>query len=67
MLKDRLEEVIGINFNFMFVNFYCDGYDFVVWYSDDEFIFGFELIIVFLIFGDTRNFELRKKFLLVII
>lgn len=61
MLKDRLEEVTGINFNSMLANLYRDGHDSVAWHSDDELILGPEPTIASLTFGDTRNFELRKK------
>lgn len=61
MLKDRLEEITGIHFNSMLANLYRDGHDSVAWHSDDEFVLGPEPTIASLTFGDTRNFELRKK------
>nr|XP_022289970.1 alpha-ketoglutarate-dependent dioxygenase alkB homolog 3-like [Crassostrea virginica] len=61
MLKDRLEEVTGIHFNSMLANLYRDGHDSVAWHSDDELCLGPEPTIASLSFGDTRNFELRKK------
>lgn len=61
MLKDRLEEVTGIHYNSMLANLYRDGHDSVAWHSDDELCLGPEPTIASLSFGDTRNFELRKK------
>ncbi|XP_062570791.1 alpha-ketoglutarate-dependent dioxygenase alkB homolog 3-like [Saccostrea cucullata] len=61
MLKERLEEVTGIHFNSMLANLYRDGHDSVAWHSDDEHSLGLEPTIASLSFGDTRNFELRKK------
>ncbi|CAC5403160.1 ALKBH3 [Mytilus coruscus] len=61
MLKDRLEEVTGLKFNSMLANMYRDGHDSVAWHSDDERTLGPEPTIASLSFGDSRNFELRKK------
>ena len=61
MLKDRLEEVTGIMFNSMLANLYRDGHDSVAWHSDDEPSLGQNPTIASLSFGDTRNFEMRKK------
>ena len=61
MLKDRLEEVTGIMFNSMLANLYRDGHDSVAWHSDDEPTLGLNPTIASLSFGDTRNFEMRKK------
>lgn len=61
MLKDRLEEVTGLTFNSMLANMYRDGHDSVAWHSDDERSLGPEPTIASLSFGDSRNFELRKK------
>ncbi|VDI02179.1 alpha-ketoglutarate-dependent dioxygenase alkB homolog 3 [Mytilus galloprovincialis] len=61
MLKDRLEEVTGLTFNSMLANMYRDGHDSVAWHSDDEQSLGPEPTIASLSFGDSRNFELRKK------
>ena len=60
-LRKRLEEVTGIKFNSMLANMYRDGHDSVAWHADDESSLGPEPSIASLSFGDTRNFELRKK------
>lgn len=61
LLRNRLEEVTGIRFNSMLANMYRDGHDSVAWHSDDEETLGPEPSIASLSFGDTRNFEMRKK------
>lgn len=61
MLKDRIEEVTGFTFNSVLANLYRDGHDHVSWHSDDEYSLGDKPLIASLSFGDTRNFELRKK------
>ncbi|KAK3098692.1 hypothetical protein FSP39_022094 [Pinctada imbricata] len=61
LLKDRLEEITGVKFNSMLANMYRDGHDSVAWHSDDESSLGPEPTIASLSFGDTRNFEFRKK------
>lgn len=61
MLKDRIEEVTGYIFNSVLANLYRDGHDHVSWHSDDEISLGVQPVIASLSFGDSRNFELRKK------
>jgi alpha-ketoglutarate-dependent dioxygenase alkB family protein 3 len=61
LLKDRLEEVTGLKFNSMLANMYRDGHDSVAWHADDETTLGEEPTIASISFGDTRNFEMRKK------
>ena len=61
VIKSRLEEATGYMFNSMAANLYRDGHDHIPWHSDDEQPMGPEPVIASLSFGDTRNFELRKK------
>lgn len=60
-VKDKLEESTGYTFNSMLANLYRNGHDSVDWHSDDEPSLGKNPIIASLSFGDTRNFELRRK------
>ena len=60
-IKSHLEEVTGLQFNSVLANLYRDGHDHVPWHSDDERSLGPEPTIASLSFGDTRNFQLRKK------
>uniref|UniRef100_UPI00398F7366 alpha-ketoglutarate-dependent dioxygenase alkB homolog 3 isoform X4 n=1 Tax=Pristiophorus japonicus TaxID=55135 RepID=UPI00398F7366 len=61
MLKDHVEEVTGYTFNSLLCNLYRNGKDSIDWHSDDEPALGRHPIIASLSFGDTRNFEMRKK------
>ena len=60
-IKNHLEEVTGLQFNSVLANLYRDGHDHVPWHSDDELSLGQEPTIASLSFGDSRNFQLRKK------
>ena len=61
MIKDRIEDNTGFNFNSMLANLYRDGKDHLPWHSDDEAALGKFPTIASLSFGDTRTFELRKR------
>ncbi|XP_048401734.1 alpha-ketoglutarate-dependent dioxygenase alkB homolog 3 isoform X3 [Stegostoma tigrinum] len=61
MLKDHIEKVTGYTFNSLLCNLYRNGKDSIDWHSDDEPSLGQKPIIASLSFGDTRNFEMRKK------
>jgi alpha-ketoglutarate-dependent dioxygenase alkB family protein 3 len=61
MLKERIELNTGLQLNSLLANLYRDGHDHVSWHCDDEPALGDQPIIASLSFGDTRNFELRKK------
>ncbi|XP_038664207.1 alpha-ketoglutarate-dependent dioxygenase alkB homolog 3 [Scyliorhinus canicula] len=61
MLKDHIEEVTGYTFNSLLCNLYRNGKDSIDWHSDDEPSLGQKPVIASLSFGDTRNFEMRKK------
>jgi len=61
LLKRRVEQEVGREFNSMLANLYRDGHDHVSWHSDDERALGPTPFIASLSFGDVRTFELRKK------
>ncbi|XP_074660737.1 alpha-ketoglutarate-dependent dioxygenase alkB homolog 3-like isoform X1 [Tubulanus polymorphus] len=61
VIKQQLEERTGYTFNSMLANLYRDGHDSIDWHSDDEKSLGPAPVIASLSFGDSRNFELRKK------
>jgi mRNA N1-methyladenine demethylase len=60
-IRERIETNTQLTFNSLLANLYRDGHDHVAWHSDDEPSLGPEPVIASLSFGDTRNFELRKK------
>ncbi|XP_014677330.1 PREDICTED: alpha-ketoglutarate-dependent dioxygenase alkB homolog 3-like isoform X4 [Priapulus caudatus] len=61
MLKEMIEEKVGTSFNSMLANLYRNGKDSVAWHCDDEPELKGNPTIASLSFGETRDFELRKK------
>ncbi|XP_062917854.1 alpha-ketoglutarate-dependent dioxygenase alkB homolog 3 isoform X2 [Mobula hypostoma] len=61
MLKDLIEELTGYTFNSLLCNLYRSCKDSIDWHSDDEPSLGRSPVIASLSFGETRNFEMRKK------
>ncbi|GAB3912687.1 alpha-ketoglutarate-dependent dioxygenase AlkB family protein [Mucilaginibacter boryungensis] len=61
MLKDRVEQVAGIRFNSVLLNYYRDGNDSVAWHSDRESVLGKNPIIASVSFGQVRSFDIRNK------
>ncbi|XP_018410537.1 PREDICTED: alpha-ketoglutarate-dependent dioxygenase alkB homolog 3 isoform X2 [Nanorana parkeri] len=61
MLKDRIGEVTGYNFNSLLCNLYRHDKDSIDWHSDDEPDLGRDPVIASLSFGETRVFQMRKK------
>ncbi len=58
-IKDRIEQVAGVQFNSVLLNLYRDGSDGVAWHSDDEPELG--PVIGSVSFGASRKFQLRHK------
>lgn len=61
VLRERIFEKTGLTFNSMLANLYRNEKDSVDWHSDDEVSLGNKPTICSLSFGETRNFEMRKK------
>lgn len=61
MLKDLIAEVTGYTFNSLLCNLYRHCKDSIDWHSDDEPSLGRDPVIASLSYGETRNFEMRKK------
>ena len=61
MLKDRVEQVAGIRFNSVLLNYYRDGNDSVAWHSGRESVLGKNPIIASVSFGQVRSFDIRNK------
>ncbi|XP_028412746.1 alpha-ketoglutarate-dependent dioxygenase alkB homolog 3-like isoform X3 [Dendronephthya gigantea] len=61
MLRERILKMTGLTFNSMLANLYRNEKDSVDWHSDDESSLGTDPTICSLSFGETRNFEMRKK------
>ncbi|KQR95620.1 hypothetical protein ASG01_00015, partial [Chryseobacterium sp. Leaf180] len=60
-LKNRIENVIGLKFNFVLLNLYRDNNDSVAWHTDKDSRFGDRPVIASLSMGQTRKFDFRKK------
>ena len=61
MLKQKVEQLAGITFNSVLLNYYRDGNDSVAWHSDNEKALGKHPIIASLSFGQVRSFDIRNK------
>ncbi len=61
LIKKRAEEIAGIAFNSVLLNYYRDGNDSVAWHSDDEYELGIKPIIASVSFGQVRRFDVRQK------
>ena len=60
-IKSRVEEVSGVTFNSVLLNYYRNERDSVSWHSDDEPELGKAPIIGSVSLGDARTFQLRHK------
>jgi alkylated DNA repair dioxygenase AlkB len=60
-IKQIIEEVAGVKFNSVLMNWYRDGEDHLNWHADDEKDLGVNPIIASVNFGATRDFVLRRN------
>jgi alkylated DNA repair dioxygenase AlkB len=61
MIRERAEQLAGITFNSVLLNYYRDGNDSVAWHSDKESIMGSQPVIASVSFGQVRSFDIRNK------
>jgi alkylated DNA repair dioxygenase AlkB len=61
-IKDAVEQLSGIQFDRVLLNYYRDGKDSVAWHSDTLPADGKHHHIASVTFGDTRIFKVRHKF-----
>lgn len=61
VLKDQLQQFLGVDFNSVLLNYYRDGNDCVGWHSDDERDLAANSPIAAISLGVTRRFVLRHK------
>jgi alkylated DNA repair dioxygenase AlkB len=59
-IKNRLLEE-GYDFNFVLLNYYRDGQDYMGWHSDDEKELGLNPMIASVSLGEERKFNFRLK------
>lgn len=60
-LKAVVDQISGVTFNSVLLNFYRNGDDSMGWHSDDEPELGINPVIGSLSFGETRRFMLRHR------
>lgn len=60
IIKKRVEEITGQEFNAAFANFYQPE-DYIGWHSDNEISIKENSCIASVSFGETRRFKLRNK------
>jgi alkylated DNA repair dioxygenase AlkB len=60
-IKGKINEVAGVQFNSVLMNWYRDGEDYINWHSDAEKELGLNPVIGSVNFGETRDFVLRKN------
>ena len=60
-LKAQVEQVSGLEFNSVLINWYRDGQDSMGWHSDDEKSLGEAPQIASVSLGASRRFVLRRK------
>src|ERR1700748_481723 len=61
LIKEKVEQLAGIQFNSVLLNYYRDGNDSVAWHSDRESVLGKNPIIASVSFGQVRSFDIRNK------
>jgi alkylated DNA repair dioxygenase AlkB len=61
LLKVQVEQLAGITFNSVLLNYYRNGNDSVAWHSDNEKALGTHPVIASLSFGQVRSFDIRNK------
>ncbi|WP_207632677.1 alpha-ketoglutarate-dependent dioxygenase AlkB family protein [Foetidibacter luteolus] len=61
IIKDRVEQVCGMRFNRVLLNYYRDNNDSVAWHSDTLPQDGVHHPIASVSFGETRIFKVRNK------
>ena len=61
-LKQRVEAVVGENFNAVLCNYYRDGMDSMGWHADNEPELGEDPLKASCTFGAARRFKIRHNF-----
>jgi alkylated DNA repair dioxygenase AlkB len=61
MIKDKVENLAGVHFNSVLLNYYRDGNDSVAWHSDKDSAPGTKTVVASVSFGQVRSFDIRNK------
>jgi len=59
-IKDKINQVAGVEFNSVLMNWYRNGEDYINWHTDAEKELGVNPIIGSVSFGAERRFQLRR-------
>jgi alkylated DNA repair dioxygenase AlkB len=59
ILKDKLEEITKFKFDYVLINYYRDGNDYISYHSDREAIGDGKNVICSVSLGETRKFVLK--------
>lgn len=60
-IKQRVEQLAGVAFNSVLLNYYRNGQDSVAWHADDEAELGNDPVIASVSLGAVRPFQLKPK------
>ena len=60
-IKEKVQEVAGVQFNSVLLNWYRNGDDYLNWHADDEKELGINPVIASVNFGATRDFQIRNN------
>jgi len=60
MIRGKVEELAGLQFNSVLLNYYRDGNDSVAWHSDKESL-NRKTIVASVSLGQVRSFDIRNK------
>ena len=60
-IREKVQDLAGITFNSVLLNYYRDGNDSVAWHSDKESIMGSQPVIASVSFGQVRSFDIQSK------
>ena len=61
LIKTKIEEIAGKNFNSCLLNLYHDGNEGMAWHSDNEKALGKNTVIASVSFGAERKFSFKNK------
>ena len=61
MIKEKISQQAGLEFNSVLVNYYRDGQDSMGWHADDEKELGINPTIASVSLGETRRFDIKHK------
>jgi alkylated DNA repair dioxygenase AlkB len=61
ILKNKLEEVTNFKFNYVLINYYRDGNDYIAYHSDKEAIGEGKNVICSVSLGATRQFVIKNE------